>query len=133
VLRRLAEVFPEYAEGIFSLIQRVVDLLRPFSDFSYYHGTQRGKVSLKTVLPVLTDTDYSGLSVGDGYAANLAFRYLGTTGNPEDFEPSSARMPSTDAVALARALVSYCTMDTLAMVRIMQELRQLAGAEPRGD
>ncbi len=110
ILRRLGEWFPAWSESIESIIARVVDLLKPFSDFSFYHHAQQGKVRLKTVFPVLTSTDYGDLDVRDGYKANIGYRYL--CEHPDDIE-------------LSRHLVEYCRMDTLAMMRIVRELRRL--------
>ena len=117
ILRRLAENFPEQSERVLDVIGRIADLLQPFSEFSYYNHRQRGKVSLKTVLPILTDETYSGLAVKDGYTANLAFRYLGTVGD--------SVAANRTAAALSGDLVRYCTKDTLAMVRIVDRLRQI--------
>lgn len=116
ILQRLAQLVPERAEAVERLAGRIVDLLEPFHQFVYYHHEQRGKVSLKTVLPVLTSHDYSREAVQDGYTANLAYRYL-------------AESPSVDEDARARLLAdlsSYCAMDTMAMVHIVQELRRVA-------
>lgn len=117
ILQRLADLVPGRADDVARLVERIVDLLEPFHEFRYYHHEQRGKVSLKTVLPVLTSRDYSGEAVQDGYTANLAYRYL-------------AEAPSLDEAARERLLVdlrSYCAMDTMAMVHIVEELRKVAG------
>lgn len=122
ILSRLAEAFPEESTAVEDLIGRIADLLQPFSEFAYYHPSQRGKVSLKTVLPILTDENYSELAVKDGYTANLAYRYLRSI-PPEGSAAVSSTPVSLDL--LTNNLVEYCTMDTLAMVRIMNELRSI--------
>ncbi len=116
ILRRLAEAVPAQREELTRLVERIVDLLEPFNEFSFYHHEQKGKVSLKTVLPVLTDRDYSEEKVRDGYTANLAYRYLAEGG--EDRSATQAKLLSD--------LTSYCALDTMAMVHIVRELRQLA-------
>ena len=118
ILRRLAELFADESDRVESMIERVADLLRPFNEFTFYHHHQRGKVSLKTVLPILTDESYSGLTVKDGYSANLAYRYLVSS--------QADNGSSAETAALSDDLVQYCTMDTLAMVRIMSRLWQIA-------
>ncbi|MEE8440107.1 MAG: DUF2779 domain-containing protein [Spirochaetia bacterium] len=120
ILARLAETFPEKSTAVEDVAGRMVDLLQPFNEFAYYHHTQRGKVRLKTVLPILTDENYSDLVVRDGYAANSVYRYL------------SSRAEDTAAVALTDDLVRYCTRDTLAMVRIVGELRDIVARPQRG-
>ena len=113
ILKRLADWVPAQADGLRGVSARVVDLLTPFRDFSFYHHGQRGKVSLKSVFPVLAGVDYSHLEVQDGYTANISYRYL--CDHPDERQK------------LVEQLVEYCRMDTLAMVRIIAELRLLAG------
>jgi len=116
ILSRLGETFPEQSAAVEDVAGRMVDLLQPFNEFAYYHHAQRGKVKLKTVLPILTDEDYSDLAVKDGYTANFAYRYL----------VSMAEDPAAeDTTALMGNLVRYCTMDTLAMVKIMGEFQSI--------
>jgi hypothetical protein len=54
VLKELVEAFPEYAEWLDGILPRVVDLLIPFSNFHYYHASQKHTASLKKVLPAVT-------------------------------------------------------------------------------
>lgn len=114
VLSRLAGVYPEFRPRVDAVVKRIADLLLPFKEFAFYDRRQRGKASLKTVLPVLSDTDYADLPVRDGYTANIAYRYM------ERFAPEESERESLKA-----HLVSYCTMDTLAMVHIVRRLRLL--------
>ncbi len=123
ILSRLGETFPEQSAAVEDVTGRMADLLQPFNEFAYYHNTQRGKVKLKTVLPILTGEDYSDLVVKDGYTANFAYRYL--AGMAEDTAADDAAAVSS--AALTDNLVRYCTMDTLAMVKIMEELRSIVG------
>jgi len=120
ILKRLAEAVPTHRDALSRLVEQIVDLLEPFNEFSFYHHEQKGKVSLKTVLPVLTDRDYSAEEVRDGYTANLAYRYLAEGG--EDRAAAQATLLSH--------LTSYCALDTMAMVHIVRELRQLAHDAP---
>jgi hypothetical protein len=55
------------------LVARMVDLLDPFAEFAVYHPDQRGKVSLKRVLPAFTDAHYEESPLADGMHANLAY------------------------------------------------------------
>jgi hypothetical protein len=135
ILARLADAVPELAEAIEKVASRLVDLLDPFSAFAYYHHRQRGKVSLKTVLPLLTESDYSDEDVQDGYTANVAYRHLteraAARGGTHTDEGARAH-DGARAQEVLEQLVSYCTMDTLAMVQIVSRLRELAsGATAR--
>jgi hypothetical protein len=114
ILSRLAESFPDLADPIVASIDRIVDLLTPFNEFSFYDHRQRGKVSLKTVLPILTDYDYDDQAIHDGYTANLAYRSL------------SEGHRRQDADSILSDLSAYCAMDTLAMVHVVRRLRQIA-------
>ncbi len=58
-LRELSKLFPEYADKINSVIKRMVDLLIPFREFSYYNPKQKGSCSIKYVLPALTGKKYN--------------------------------------------------------------------------
>ncbi len=115
VMSRLMEAFPAAASGIQGALDRIVDLLEPFHEFAVYHHRQRGKVGLKHVLPALTDISYSGQTIRDGYTANRVYRYLSLGGASGDARSR-----------LLGDLVSYCALDTMAMVRIVRELRAMA-------
>jgi hypothetical protein len=119
VLNRLAGSFPEHAEALRLVTGRIVDLLEPFTDFAYYHHEQRGKLSLKRVLPLLTSESYQDERVADGYTANVAFRYL---------TENSGTLSEADQTTVLNDLRSYCRMDTRAMVAVIESLR-LAVAE----
>ena len=124
ILARLSSAVPELGPDLEKVSARLVDLLDPFSAFAFYHYSQQGKVSLKTVLPLLTESDYSDEDVQDGYTANVAYRHLAeraaASGGLAESEAARAR-------EVLEQLVSYCTMDTLAMVQIIARLRELRG------
>ena len=96
-----------------SVLDRFVDLLVPFRNFSYYHPDQHGSASIKKVLPALTDTDYSGLSINEGSAASLAFVEM-------VFDPETT---NERKVAIREGLLEYCALDTKAMVDVLDALR----------
>lgn len=112
-LKECAEAFPEYAEWINSLTTRVVDLIEPFRDFSYYHPDQNGSCSIKKVLPVLTDLSYKDMAIGDGGTASREYFRVTFTEN------------NKDKSAVRENLEKYCGLDTLAMVEIVKKLKQL--------
>lgn len=124
ILHRLADHVPEQAEALLALAERIVDLLEPFNEFAYYHSEQRSKVSLKTVLPILTGHDYHDESVQDGYTANQIYRYLCE-------RRQAGAQKGEEQAALLAALESYCAMDTMAMVHIVRELRAITARRAR--
>jgi hypothetical protein len=107
-IRELAEMFPDLAEALSAINERIVDLL-PITRQHYYHPEMRGSWSIKAVLPTIApDLDYSNLQeVQDGGMAQSAFL--------------EAIHPDTSAErreVLRGSLLRYCERDTLAMVRL---------------
>lgn len=113
VIARLGTWFPAYEDELSRVAERIVDLQEPFVAFAFYDAAQRGKVSLKRVLPALTGRDYGELSVQDGLTANRAFRYL--QAHPD--------LPAAERRQIRADLVAYCAMDTAALVLITARLR----------
>lgn len=123
-----------------SLVQRMVDLLEPFSEFWVYHPHQEGKVSLKRVLPVYTgDRGYDTETVQDGMHANLGYiRLSDQASNERDaaaaegvsdligevFPQSPTPVPTPDQIG------RYCAVDTIAMYYLVKKLTTLARGHP---
>ena len=117
VFRRLAELFPSYASALIERTDRIVDLLEPFGSFAYYHPDQRGKCSLKVVLPIITDGGYHGLEISDGGDANAAYRRL--------LSGRRSGTPEPDEADVIDALRRYCRQDVHAMDLILSALSVL--------
>ena len=85
----------------------------------HYLPVMNGSFSIKKVLPALFPDDpklnYANLqgSVHNG-------------GDAMSIYPAIARMESEEAEAARRALLDYCCLDTLAMVRIYEKLKELS-------
>ena len=116
VLNELAVALPEYREWVDGLQGRVIDLLKPFSNFHYYHPNQKGSASLKKVLPALTGISYEGLDINDGKLAGVAFM-AATFGNASE----------EDRLKIRQDLQEYCGQDTGGMVEIISKLFEMAG------
>jgi predicted RecB family nuclease len=115
-LAELAAYFPEFAGRIEQLQARLWDLL-PVIRNNVYHPAFMGSYSVKFVLPALVpDLTYEGMKVGNGQEAGLAWESL-VRGNLGEAERQSIR----------GALLSYCGLDTLAMVRLVERLRSACG------
>lgn len=83
--------------------KRIVDLL-PLTRISYYHPAMLGSWSIKAVLPTIApELDYAQLTVGNGTAAQDAYR--------EILHPST---PNNTKEKLTQGLRDYCTPDTMA-------------------
>ena len=110
-LRDLAELFPDLADPLYAMADRLVDLL-PVTRANWYHRDQRGSWSIKAVLPtVAPELSYAGLAVKDGMAAQLA--YVEAT----DPACTPARKAAIDA-----DLRLYCGRDTEAMIVLARHL-----------
>lgn len=106
-IAELAELFPDLAPALLSINERIVDLL-PIARANYYHPDMKGSWSIKAVLPTIApDLDYTQLSVGNGGDAQEAYR--------EILHPDT---PEARKQELTEGLREYCTLDTLAMVRL---------------
>ena len=103
-----------------SFTERVVDLLPLFREFGWYSPKQRGSVSLKSILPLMTSqVGYTSLDVADGLSAGV--EYLSARRDAVLGLPAM-----TDRVELEKSLVEYCTVDTLGLYYIVKRLRALA-------
>ena len=113
VLQELADTFPAYRKRIESIVERIVDLNTPFSNFSCYHPDQLGSASLKQVLPALTGLGYDELEIADGQAAG-----------PKFMESVSGDIFDEESQKIRADLVAYCGLDTYGMIEIVRRLEQ---------
>ena len=108
VIDGLVERFPDLAEALQKIIERLVDIAPPVKR-SYYHPDMLGSWSIKAVLPTIApDMDYTLLEgVHEGTEASDA--YL------EAIRPETSEARREEIRA---QLTKYCGHDTLAMVRL---------------
>jgi predicted RecB family nuclease len=115
VLKSLIEHCPQYADQLQSVIDRFVDLYAIIRR-NYYHPKFYGSFSLKYVLPALVpEMSYKNLSIQEGMQASLAYLRMIDAETPED-----------EKGRIRNDLLIYCGQDTLAMVKIRDELLSLA-------
>lgn len=109
-IRELAARYPHLSEPLIAINERVVDLL-PIARDRYYHPSQEGSWSIKKVLPaVVPELRYDALDgVQDGGMAMEAFL--------EAIHPETSKERKTQ---LEQQLLTYCKLDTYAMVRLWQ-------------
>lgn len=120
VLRRLGGYFARHDEWARAAIARVVDLSEPFHSFAVYHPGQRGRISMKRVLPALTGVGYGENEIGDGRSASLIYQAL--------CRRSESGQPVNSAAyrRITRHLREYCALDTYGMYLIYRKLQELA-------
>ncbi|RYY82268.1 MAG: DUF2779 domain-containing protein, partial [Chitinophagaceae bacterium] len=114
ILAQLGNDFPVLQPATRAVQERIVDLAVPFLEKHVLIPSLKGRSSLKAVLPALVPgQSYEGLAIADGSDANRAFSWL---------------RHDTDPVRIAqvrRDLLAYCALDTMAMVFILERLREL--------
>jgi len=111
-LKELAAWLPEFAGRIKNIQSRLWDLY-PAVRKHVYHPAFAGSYSLKYILPALVpEMTYEGMEVGDGTEAGVAWEKL-VRGGLDQIECEKTR----------RALLDYCSQDTMAMVRLLDKLR----------
>jgi len=111
--KEMAKMYPDYADFLHSVNERVFDLMEIFSKQNYVHPEFRGSCSIKKVLPVLVpELSYKDLEIQEGGTASLKWFNI-------------ARGDTTGKDQILKNLLKYCELDTLAMVRIWEELEEL--------
>ena len=113
-LKELKNDFPDHEPAISAVQDRLVDLMVPFRRKEYYLPGMKGSYSIKNVLPALVpELCYDNLAIGNGGDASAAFYNL---------------KDETDLVKIAtvrKDLLEYCGLDTLAMVKILEKIRNI--------
>ncbi len=118
-LKNLAAAVPSLATELEAIAARLVDLL-PLVRNHIYHPDFGGSFSIKTVLPALVPgLSYDDLAINDGETASLELMRL-------LFDET---LKGEERAGLRRALLAYCERDTWAMVKLLERIRGLAGAE----
>jgi predicted RecB family nuclease len=101
--------------------RRVVDLL-PIVREHVYHPDFGGSFSLKHVAPALVPSlRYDDLAISNGEVASVELERLLFRGD---------QMQSRERETLRRALLEYCRVDTLALVQVVERLRDITGRRP---
>ena len=118
-IRELAMLYPDLSDHLQNIADHIVDLIDPFRAGDYYVPAMGGSFSIKSVLPALfpddTELNYHNLDErcqNGGDAMNLF--------------PRIKNMPQAEAKACREALLDYCKLDTWAMVKVWEKLREMA-------
>ncbi len=114
ILKELRTNFPEYSEKIQDMINKIVDLMAVFQKGYCYNKKMKGKYSIKYVLPaLLPELSYNNLDISNGGMAMDAFKRMRQETDAEEIEKTR------------KSLLDYCKLDTLAMVKIVDRLKEL--------
>ena len=117
-LEELAKYFPDLSQHLLSISDNIVDLLIPFQSGWYYNKEMGGSFSIKSVLPALfpndPSLDYHSLEgIHNGGEAMNAF-------------PAMEKMSGEELERTRRNLLEYCKLDTFAMVKLWEKLKEAA-------
>ncbi len=113
IIRSLVNALPRRAAALQRLLPRLVDLHRIVRRH-YYHPGFRGSLSLKAVLPALTDADYDDLAITDGRLASVYYM--------EALDTKDASLRHRTFADLR----AYCERDTAATTAVLAALRKVA-------
>ena len=120
-IRELAELYPDLSEHLMNIHGNIKDLAEPFRKGYYYCREMGGSYSIKAVLPALfpnePELNYSALNlIHNGGEAMTAFATL-------------HEKTAEEIAEIRAALLAYCRLDTLAMVRILDKLHEIVERE----
>lgn len=111
----MAQAYPEYAEFLNNVNDRVYDLMEVFSKQHFVHPGFNGSTSIKAVLPVLAPNhSYKEMDIQNGQNASVRW-----------FDAVTGAVDADQAEQTFDALLKYCCLDTLAMVEIYRYLVNL--------
>lgn len=113
-LRELSYLFPDLSNLLMSIHNNMVDLAQPFKDGAYYCREMGGSFSIKYVLPALCPNDYE-----------LDYNKLNIIRNGTEAMNAYATLHEKsprEITNIRAALLAYCRLDTLAMVKMLEKL-----------
>lgn len=116
VIRKLANLYGDYTYDLMCIHDNCHDLMIPFSKKDYYTPNMKGSYSIKYVLPALVPqmkNAYKELDlIHNGGEAMQAYVNLSKIENEDEKQ------------RYRDSLLEYCKLDTLAMVKILEKLRE---------
>jgi len=116
-LLEMANMFPQYREHLLNIRDNIIDLMVIFRNRDYYVKDMNGSYSIKYVLPALFPNDetldYKKLEqVHKGNEASEAYLSL-------------SKLSKKEEIKLRKNMLKYCALDTYAMVKIFNKLKEL--------
>ena len=111
VIEELAEHLPQFSGRLRATFGRFKDLHSLVKRY-FYHPRFYGSFSLKSVLPaIVPDMNYENLAIQEGNQASLEYLRM-----------IDSFTPPVEKQRIRKALRRYCSQDTVAMVKIREEL-----------
>lgn len=117
VIKKLASLYPDLKEHLMNIHANIKDLMIPFKNRYYYTKEMKGSYSIKYVLPALfpnePSLDYHNLEgIHNGSEAMNSFREL-------------KNMTKEEQIKIRENLLKYCELDTYAMVKVYEKLKEV--------
>ena len=114
IIKELARLFPQLSEHLLNINENMIDLATPFQSGAYYCRAMGGSYSIKSVLPAMCPND-----------PELDYKTLTFIQNGEDAMNAYASLHEKapkEVQEIRAALLAYCRLDTLAMVKVLEKL-----------
>lgn len=115
VIRKLAQNYPDLHVKLMCIHDNIKDLMTPFQNKHYYHPKMQGSYSIKYILPALVPE------------MERAYKELNLVHHGGEAMQTFANLPKMDKEtreAYRNALLEYCKLDTLAMVKVLEKLKE---------
>jgi hypothetical protein len=116
VIKKLALNYPKLGEHLLHVSENIKDLMTPFGQKHYVTPSMNGSYSIKYVLPALVpemEQAYKELEgVQNGAQAMNAYANM-------------SKLNSAEKEKMRNSLLQYCKLDTLAMVMVLEKLREV--------
>jgi hypothetical protein len=148
-IRELAALYPDLSDHLLNIADNIKDLIDPFRAGDYYVPAMGGSFSIKSVLPALfpgdSELDYHNLDErcqNGGDAMNIFPRLQqleqslpkqgmlsqdGKLSMVDSLMPLSEQIRILEEINASRqALLNYCKLDTWAMVKVWEKLKEMA-------
>ena len=148
-IRELAALYPDLAPHLLNIADHIIDLIEPFRAGDYYVPAMGGSFSIKSVLPALfpddPELDYHNLDErcqngGDAMTIFPRLQQMEQSLPKQGVQNQDGLLVMADSLmslreqirireeiaASRKALLDYCKLDTWAMVKVWQKLKEVA-------
>ena len=116
VIAKLAANYPELSAHLLAIHANIKDLMIPFQQKHYVTPSMKGSYSIKYVLPALVPEMAMAYKELDG---------VQNGGQAMSAYASMSKMNSSEKEKMRHALLQYCKLDTLAMVQVLNKLKEV--------
>lgn len=114
--RETWEIFTDLADSFLKINESTFDIKEIFGKSYYFDLAFKGSASIKKVLPVMVPSmTYEGMEIGNGSVASQVLYKL----------IDNKIVDETERIHKLKKLLLYCGQDSLAMVRIFEELKKI--------